>query len=52
MTALALQSTAASVRVQNVRFRQVRASEWVKLWSLRSTVLTLLAAVVAMVLIG
>jgi ABC-2 type transport system permease protein len=52
MTTLALRPTAAPVHVQDVRFRRVLASEWVKLWSLRSTVLTLLAAVVAMVLIG
>ena len=52
MTTLALQPTATPVRVQDVRFRRVLVSEWVKLWSLRSTVLTLLAAVIAMVLIG
>ena len=41
-----------SVAVEAVRFRRVLSSEWVKLWSLRSTLLTLLAAVVAMVAVG
>jgi len=41
-----------TVQVQDVRFRRVVRSEWVKLWSLRSTILTLLAAVTAMVVIG
>ncbi len=52
MTTLALHPPTEPVQVQDVRFRRVVVSEWVKLWSLRSTVLTLLAAVVAMVLIG
>ena len=42
----------AAVPVQPVRFRRVLTSEWVKLWSLRSTVWTLLAAVAAMVAVG
>lgn len=52
MTAVLLTAPPATVTVQDVRFRRVLASEWVKLWSLRSTVLTLLAAVVAMVAVG
>jgi ABC-2 type transport system permease protein len=52
MTTLALQPPTRPVQVQEVRFRRVLVAEWVKLWSLRSTVLTLLAAVLAMVVIG
>ena len=42
----------SAVHVEDVRVRGVVVSEWVKLWSLRSTWLTLLAAVIAMVAIG
>jgi hypothetical protein len=52
MTSIAQQPPAAPLRVQDVRLRRVLVSEWIKLWSLRSTVLTLLAAVVAMVVVG
>lgn len=52
MSTTTVDLAAPHVRVTDVRFRQVLASEWVKLWSLRSTLLTLLAAVVAMVAIG
>jgi ABC-type transport system involved in multi-copper enzyme maturation permease subunit len=52
MTTIAPQSPATLVRVGDVRLRRVLVSEWIKLWSLRSTVLTLLAAVVAMVAVG
>jgi ABC-2 type transport system permease protein len=51
-TATILTPATDHVRVEEVRFRRVLASEWIKLWSLRSTVLTLLAAVLAMVVIG
>ena len=52
MTTPAVLAARPRVPVADVRFRRVLASEWVKLWSLRSTVLTLFAAAVAMVLIG
>jgi hypothetical protein len=52
MTSIAQQPPTAPLRVQDVRLRRVLVSEWIKLWSLRSTVLTLLAAVVAMVVVG
>ena len=52
MTTIAVQPPTTPVHVQDVRFRRVVVSEWVKLWSLRSTVLTLLSAVAAMVVIG
>ena len=53
MTATTLDRTPTRrVPVGDVRFRGVLASEWVKLWSLRSTLLTLLAAVVALIAIG
>jgi hypothetical protein len=52
MTATTVDLAATRVRVSDVRFRQVLASEWAKLWSLRSTLLTLLTAVVAMVAVG
>ena len=38
--------------VHDVRFHRVLHSEWVKLWSLRSTILTLASAVAAMIVIG
>jgi ABC-type transport system involved in multi-copper enzyme maturation permease subunit len=52
MSTLVLQPASTAIQVHDVRLRRVVASEWVKLWSLRSTVLTLLAAVSTMVLIG
>ena len=52
MTSIAQQSPTTSLQVQDVRLRRVLVSEWIKFWSLRSTVLTLLSAVVAMVVVG
>jgi len=52
MTHIAQQPPTAPLRVQDVALRRVLVSEWIKFWSLRSTVLTLLAAVVAMVVVG
>ena len=52
MTHIAEQPPTAPLRVHDVRLRRVVVSEWIKFWSLRSTVLTLLAAVVAMVVVG
>ena len=52
MTTTSLDLAPRRVQVTDVRFRRVLASEWVKLWSLRSTLVTLVAAVVAMVAIG
>jgi ABC-2 type transport system permease protein len=52
MTSTTHQPPTVPLRVQDVRLRRVLVSEWIKFWSLRSTVLTLLAAVVAMVVVG
>jgi ABC-2 type transport system permease protein len=56
MTTLASPPTSstasARVQVQRVTFPRVLHSEWIKLWSLRSTTLTLAAAVLTMVAMG
>ena len=52
MTAQAVRAPGAPVRTADVSFRHVLASEWVKFWSLRSTLLTLLATVAIMIGIG
>ena len=52
MTTQAVKAPGGTVRTADVSFRHVLASEWVKFWSLRSTLLTLLATVAIMIGIG